>query len=254
MKLVMVVAQYRNMGQLAGFLDSLAGCSVESLDSARLLVVNTDGSHARLTVPNMETGTVTISDRPRKYASVMYEKIRIASPWCDGDTIFCNVDPDYSLNSYALEVAHEVMRDNPQINYLSLLKEPGMADLTIPRIELSGWRFCMQPSAMGGAMICRWSHFGPNVQEFFREYGVTGDMPGRAGGFDQEYWRFLTRRAGGNSRHVAMSDIGWVQHCNTVSNYLESKGAEGVLSHMYSLDFDPRMNPFEIRKLTGWKE
>jgi hypothetical protein len=104
---------------------------------------------------------------------------------------------------------------------------------------------------MGGAMICRWKTFYPQVQKFFAEYGVTGEDSGRAGGFDQTFWKFLTKEKGGKNgddKHVYMlDDFSLVQHCNTISNFLGSKGPTGVRSHMYGLDFDPRINPFEWR-------
>jgi hypothetical protein len=168
-----------------------------------------------------------LDNRPRPYAEVMYEKIITMASYCGEETVAFLIDDDYVLNPNAFGVAKKIFFENPEVNYASLLRGPGVQPEEI--VKLSGIPFFRNHSCMGGSMIVRWKSFFMTVNSFFREKG-TGGM------FDQEYWDYLEETTGEKDQIYTIWPCSLVQHCDLGSHYDNSSG------HMYGGAYDPRID------------
>lgn len=188
-----------------------------------------DAFEMNLTVRQLE-------NKPRPYAEVMEEKIRAIEPFCDDDSVVFCIDPDYSLNIHVVEFIDKIFSENSEVNYLSLLRGPGVSD---GDITLSGFRFRLWGSCMGGSIVARWSVFKKHVAEFFAECGNKGM-------FDQDFWNFLHLRYFTPRVVYTLADsFSLIQHCNLGSRYRNS-GGHARFGHLYAVNFDGKCNPFSL--------
>lgn len=244
MNIVICVAT-KDQKRIEGFLDEVNNCITIGLDY-KIIVIDTGGDIDLSRYPSSKPLILKkVSPIPRLYASVMWEKLNEAKPFCDDKTVLMNFDDDYSVNKYALLFTDKIMKENPEIDYLSLLKEPRMINNS-GELLLSGFRFSRQPSCMGGSMIVRYRPFVSQVEAFFNEYWVTGNNPGTGGMFDVPFWEFLKNRYGLENVVYTTSSFSLTQHNNLVSSYLATK--RDKFDFMSGLDYMPRTNPFELIK------
>jgi hypothetical protein len=168
-----------------------------------------------------------LDNRPRPYAEVMYEKIITMAPFCGEETIAFLIDDDYVMNPNSFRVAKKIFFENPEVNYASFLRGPGMQPEEI--VKLSSVPFFRTHSCMGGSMIVRWKSFFMTVNSFFRERG-TGGM------FDQEFWDYLEEATGEKDQVYTIWNCSLAQHCDLGSHYDNDSG------HMYGEAYDPRID------------
>jgi hypothetical protein len=235
MKFIVSVASM-DQSRLDGFLDVLEKC--DKPKDYRVLVLGT-GGNVKI---NMDRWKLPITFKPlpekkRYYGEVIFEKVQMAKHLIDEDGIFVNIDDDYFLNQRALTFTERIMNDNPQVNYLCLLRGPGV-NITQTE-ELSGVPFFRHGSSMGGSLITRWPAFHSMVEEFFKEYPLENM-------FDQDFWGHLERKTGEKNHVHTLVYFSLVQHTNLGSHYQKAMG-----EHMYAENFDPRMDPFEWIRRAG---
>jgi hypothetical protein len=169
----------------------------------------------------------------------MFSKFQLASEVCQDDDIYWNADDDYAFNPYWADFALTIFRENPEVNYLSLLKEKLSYKETR---NLSGFSMGIQPSCMGGAFGVRWSVFKEHMGQWLQEHNVSDESPGSGGMFDVEFWPWLYVKS--QDVVYAPADFSLIQHCNLVSNFLETKRSR--TDHMYAYAYDPLTNPFRL--------
>jgi hypothetical protein len=168
-----------------------------------------------------------LDNRPRPYAEVMYEKITTMAPFCNEETVAFLIDDDYIMNPNAFRVAKKIFFENPEVNYVSLLKGPGVQPEEI--VKLSGIPFFRSHSCMGGSMTIRWKTFLPMVQRFFEKCGMNNQ-------FDQIFWDFIEEETGEKDQVYTIWNCSLIQHCDLGSHYDNDSG------HMYGEAYDPRIN------------
>lgn len=247
---IVCVASYGRHNRLVNFLRMLADCELH-FPMLSVIVLNTGDVPLPLfeycgeRVKLLHIVPINVTPAPRQYAAVMYEKVRAVAPFATDDMIFINADPDYHYNPHIFRLMREIFVERPEIDYLSFLNAGGVCpDTIINRLQFARARSCM-----GGSMIVRWKNFYPVVGEFFKQYEVTETISGDAGQFDNLFWDFLSEKTGSeNNVYTLVDNFSLVQHCNVISEYLGTKGDKGVDSHMYAVNYDPRIDPFEIRK------
>lgn len=220
--------------------------AIEFMEGARkvygditAIVVGTgeDLTNLSLTMRHETTQAIVVQleNRPRQYAEVMFEKVKAVTPYCDDDTILITTDDDYVFNPHLVEFADKIFSENPQIDYLSVLRGSGLIETNIE--ILSGFPFMRCHSMMGGSMIVRWKAFETHARSFFDKYGLTNM-------YDVPYWKYLEEHFGlQNVVYTLMGPCSLMQHCNLGSNY---RGKEE--GHAYAENFDPRMNVLEWAK------
>ena len=231
-----------SQSRLRTFLDSFTK-TVNLEDLFLVIVDTTPNSENKLIVPEeyeenlryfVFQSNKTTNER-LNYAEIMRTKILASSPFCDEDTIYWNTDDDYAFNPYWYLVAKEIFTNHKEVTYVSLLKEFNTETYT-PE-NLSGFGFIRTKSCMGGTFGVRWETFEPIVMEYFMTYGVNNM-------FDQEYWKFLSSKTNNLYNIYMLESFSLIQHCNLVSNYLNTK--TNKTDHMYGLGFDPNCNPFNL--------
>jgi len=82
------------------------------------------------------------------------------------------MDDDYFLNQYTYKVMKRVFAENEEVNYLSLLRGPGLAPTEEEIINLSGFNFMKTFSCLGGSLIVRWKVFKEHFKEFLEIHGT----------------------------------------------------------------------------------
>jgi hypothetical protein len=171
-----------------------------------------------------------LDNRRRPYAEVIWEKIITMAPFCREETVAFLIDDDYAVNPNIFRVAKKIFFENPQVNYLSLLKGPGV--IPDEMIQLSGIPFFRHHSCMGGSLIIRWKVAFPVIQKFLIKCSLTG-------GFDQEFWDYLEEITEEKNHVYTIWPYSLMQHCDLGSSYPENSSW-----HMYGESYDPRVNPF----------
>lgn len=236
------VATYGSVARMKHFMSSILGThdAQKNHDSnvLRLLVLNTGLYTHELEKMVSEypfSSRLEIEDKSRAYAEVMSEKLKMAQPFADEDTIYINFDDDYVMNPYWFKFLRKIYEENETVEYLTLLKaDPGYEY----QVEsLSGFDSCRVGSSMGGAFSARWKSFYPVVTKFLEKYG-TGGM------FDVEFWEFLREETGRPHNIYMPLAVSLIQHCNHVSNFLDMKHEQSRLQHQYGFDFEPIADPF----------
>lgn len=250
MQIVVCVAHFDNEPRFLGVLNEGLECNRAPGDV--LVVVNTGAveekfSENEKTEYSMNCTYRSILNKKRRYASVMKAKVEtcLMSKFTKEEFIFMNLDDDMSLNPHALSFARLIFEENPHVDYLSLLRGPGVMVNDMNEAYLSGFRFFRHPSTLGGAIIARWSTFKRDVTGFFDQNSVTEDDAGSGGMFDQSFFFYLKRSLGRSYEVYTLRDFSLVQHCNLVSSYSEER--KDLLSHMYAINYDPRMNPMSFQ-------
>lgn len=190
----------------------------------------------------------SIPPMPRRYASVMYEKIRICEEegLSDDNTILFNCDDDYHYNPHAFELARRAFEHFKDMDYLSLLRGPGIDENKVETVPFGGLTLAKLGTCMGGSMVARWSKFRPTVKRFFKGFGVNGEVAGKAGMFGVEYWKFLHPHIQNKTPVWTLMDFSLVQQCNTISYFVKEKKSKGPLQHMYGVNYDPVCDPFKL--------
>jgi hypothetical protein len=224
------------------FLDSFTK-TINLEDLFLVIVDTTPNSENKLIVPEEYEENLRyfvfqsnkMSNERLNYAEIMRTKILASSPFCDENTVYWNTDDDYAFNPYWYLVAKEIFTNHKEVTYISLLKEFNTKTY-IPE-NLSGFGFIRTKSCMGGTFGVRWETFEPIVMEYFITYGINNM-------FDQEYWKFLSSKTNNLYNIYMLESFSLIQHCNLVSNYLNTK--TNKTDHMYGLDFDPNCNPFNL--------
>jgi hypothetical protein len=164
------------------------------------------------------------------------------------DDIVCAFDDDYVFNPYCFKFIKMVYDENPEVNFLSVLKPHENIPLAFLE-RISGLYWWKVENSMGGSSTYRWKEFSKHIYAFFEEYGVTEDEPGEARSFDQFFFPFVSKRVGGPCIYHLMN-FSLCQHTNQISYWFNVRG-NNPLNHMYGDRYDPLINPFLIRKLLG---
>jgi hypothetical protein len=238
--------------------DRIRGLLIEELDRCYeaeyvgVLIVNT-GLPFQLDLkklPSQKLQYVSVKncdDRSRLSTSIMWEKINAVREFCDDDTILMNVDDDLAFNPYIFQFLKYIFETCPDVNYFSPILYPGVTPKTRIGVNLAGFDCCLTDTALGGALIARWSSFYPTITKYFKDHNISGRSAGTGNTtFDQEFFRFLAMETGQLYNVYAMLHFSLVQHCNLISTVYDKK--KGVIDgHMYGCCYDPRINPFTIR-------
>ncbi len=185
----------------------------------------------------------------RRYSSVMWEKVQacLEGEMTSDSDIFVNLDDDMFLNPHAFRFLKKIYEENPQVDYVSLLRGPGVIVDRSNEVSLSGFRFFRHRSCLGGALTARWSVFKGDVDGFFNVNCVTGEDAGTGGMFDQSFFDYLITNENKHKVVYTTRDFSLIQHCNLHSIYADER--KDLLSHMYAVNFDPRMNPFDFQNV-----
>jgi hypothetical protein len=232
---IIVCTASKNQGRLDGFMEEV-NLSLFPFENLKIVVVDTIGNM------KVETDSNCYRIVPDKLgdffepSTVMSKKFDAVDGMADDKSIVMMLDDDYSINPHALALSQQIMEENNEVNYLSLLRGPGVVNPDI--INLSGWDFFQWPSCMGGSVIMRWSICRAHMQSFFFQK--------RGEAWDSVYWRFLASEFGIIKPVYTLADFSLMQHCNLVSSYVGRRG--GLFDHMYGINFDPRLDPFIMRK------
>lgn len=243
MSLVICVASNRANERFDRMVTEINQCIYEKLFLT--ILVNTGEPYKKFFLGPDNFKIREVRNMPRLYASVMYEKIQTVREYCDDETILISLDDDYSLNPYALQFIETVMTENPEINYLSCLRGPGVMVEEKDTLEVNGFRMFRHFSCMGGSLCVRWKTFQPMIDVFFQEHNVSGEDSGTAGMWDWCYWEWLSRQTGEKNNVYTTLDFSLYQHCLLGSAYQREKMNKWEI--MRGENFDPVMNPFEIR-------
>ena len=235
MKIVVSVAS-RDQNRLNGFLENLSQCRFTNNAQAMVLIT---GGDVRIDRKGWKAfiASKTISDVKRHYAAVIYEKFQMVKAIMQEDDIWIATDDDYQWNPHVMPFVERVMGDNPNVDYLCLLRGPGVTN--IEQVALCGVPFFRHSSMMGGSVIARWKNFMPMMDGFFEEYGLEGM-------WDTDYWAYLQRKTGETHHIYTLVYFSLMQQCNLGSHYQKSMG-----EHMYAENFDGRMNPFDWIRRAG---
>jgi hypothetical protein len=172
-----------------------------------------------------------LDNRPRPYAEVIWEKLLFVAPYCNEDTVLLLADCDYSFNPNIFKFAKKIFFENPEVNYASFLKGPGVQPEEM--VQLSGFPFFRSHSCMGGSMTVRWKTTFPVMQKFLLQKGLQG-------GFDQEFWDYLEEMMGEKDHVYTIWPYSLQQHCDLGSSYPENSHW-----HMYGENFDNRIDPLK---------
>lgn len=247
MKIVICVASYTH-DRLLNFLDTIYS-SISGSDDV-LLIIETGDPYLNLegicAGKRPRTYIYEIERKERTFTQVTYEMIEIASMICDDNTIFMILDNDYHINPHALNFARLIMGENPEVNFLSLLRGPGTNIEKQNLITLSGFNFFKWDTCMGGSSIFRWKEVCPLLKKFFEMTGISKENTGESWAFDIDFYGFIKKEIQDPLPIYTTYDFSLVQHCNLVSGVLNTRA--GIYDHLYAMNYDPRCDPFEFRK------
>jgi hypothetical protein len=245
LKVIICIAYY-NKDRLPLLLKNIDDCSLLSDDILVLVDTNSKSENVISGYNNIKYFVKRISGGKRKYASVMYEKIRTCRELVNNfdNTIFVNLDDDVFLNQSYFKFLKRIYEENESVDYVSLLRGPGVIVDEKNEANLSGFRFFRHHSCMGNSLTARWSVFKEDVLGFFEYFNVSGEDAGRGGMFDQIFFNYLSSVKNKEKVVYTIRDFSLMQHCNLGSVYADER--KDKLSHMYAINFDPRMNPFQF--------
>jgi hypothetical protein len=244
MRIILSVAFYEDVQRAKNFVESVS--RTKNLDNVSFVFLMTGGNETSVRISSEllklpRKYIKRIEGRKRLYSQIMFNKFHFASEVCQDDDVYWNADDDYVFNPYWADFVIKLFSENPEIQYLSLLKEKFFYE----KVNIkSGFSMGIQPTCMGGALGIRWSTFKEHMSEWLTAHQVSDESPGYGGMFDVEYWPWLHKKMGTRDVVYAPSDFSLIQHCNLVSNYLETKANR--VSHMYATNFDPCCNPFNL--------
>lgn len=249
-KIIVYVATYNSQERIDNFLGDYKRClnKIEEIYNIRpLLVVTNTGkplSYSSIKTIGMLGGKlVNHPAKKRCPRDIVYLKIKDIEPYIKGDPILIAWDDDYALNSYALALTWKIYKDNPKIDFFSLMKPMDYQEWWGME-KLSGFTMITAKTMLGGASSYRWSAIKDHIYDFFEFYKVDGESsPSKKsyGSFDRAIWPFIDQRVGITTYHLF--DFSLIQHCNYFSHYTQRKLAMG---HYYGSYYDPYCNPFKL--------
>jgi len=177
----------------------------------------------------------------RPYNQIIQEKVEFISRYADDDSVVWLADVDYACSPYALRVMQTIFEENPQVDYLSLLRGPGVPEEVV-NIELSGVPLFRWVSCMGGSIMTRWSTFKTHIKEFFAQGPTNPWFDGPVG---VSFWPFLKERYGITNPVYTIGRPSLLQHCRLEGSFYRDDKAGS--NHMYACNYDPLTNPLQAR-------